>query len=201
MLDQILQLDTDVFIYLNSLGTQRWDAFWLAYTSKFNWIPFYAVLLYLIYRQVKLQAFLITIVAVALMILVTDQVTNLFKNGFHRLRPCHLAELIDGMRLVKAHCGGRYGFFSGHASNTMAAALFIGLTLKTRFKYLIYILVIWSLLMGYSRIYIGVHYPLDVLLGTIFGVLTGTLFYNINQFAIRKFKAQKRDSTKIDRDL
>lgn len=189
MIEQILQLDTDVFIFLNSLGTKTWDPFWMAYTSKFNWIPFYALLLYLIFRQMQLKAFLITIIAVALMILVTDQVTNLFKNGFHRLRPCHLAELIDSMRLVKNGCGGQYGFFSGHASNTMAAAVFIGLTLKKRFKYLLYILVFWALLMGYSRIYIGVHYPLDVLLGMLFGILLGTVFYKLNIYFIDKFKA------------
>lgn len=192
MVDQILQLDTDLFIYLNSLGTPTWDQFWLAYTSKFNWIPLYAVLLYLIFKQMRLKAFLITIVAVALMILVTDQVTNLFKNGFHRLRPCHLAELIDGMRLVKARCGGQYGFFSGHASNTMSAALFIGLILKNRFKYLLYFLICWALLMGYSRIYIGVHYPLDVVLGALFGAVTGTLFYMLNRYAIRKFNANTK---------
>ena len=150
MIDQILQLDTDLFIYLNSLGTSTWD-----------------------------------------------QVTNLFKNGFHRLRPCHLAELIDGMRLVKARCGGQYGFFSGHASNTMSAAFFIGLTLKKRFKYLLYFLICWALLMGYSRIYIGVHYPLDVLLGALFGAVTGTLFYILNRYAIRKLNANTKLSDNV----
>lgn len=200
MFEQILQLDTDVFIYLNSMGTPKWDSFWMAYTSKFNWIPFYALLLYLIFKQLHLKGFLITIVAVALMILVTDQVTNLFKNGFHRLRPCHLAELIDSMRLVKSGCGGQYGFFSGHASNTMAAAIFIGLTLKKRFKYLIYILIFWAILMGYSRIYIGVHYPLDVLLGMLFGMLTGILFYKLNLYTINKFQT-KRKNQDLGNDL
>lgn len=193
MIDQILQLDTDVFIFLNSLGTKSWDPFWLAYTSKFNWIPLYVLLLYLISRQMRLKAVLITLLVVALMILVTDQVTNLFKNGLHRLRPCHLAELVDSMRLVKSHCGGQYGFFSGHASNTMAAAIFIGLTLKKQFKYLIYVLVFWAFLMGYSRIYIGVHYPLDVLLGMLFGLLTGIMFYKLNVYAIHKFNANYKD--------
>ncbi len=193
MIDQILQLDTDVFIFLNSLGTKSWDPFWLAYTSKFNWIPLYALLLYLISRQMRLKAVLITLLVVALMILVTDQVTNLFKNGLHRLRPCHLAELVDSMRLVKSHCGGQYGFFSGHASNTMAAAIFMGLTLKKQFKYLIYVLIFWAFLMGYSRIYIGVHYPLDVLLGMMFGLLTGILFYKLNVYAIHKFNANYKD--------
>ncbi|RXJ50704.1 phosphatase PAP2 family protein [Gelidibacter gilvus] len=193
MIDQILQLDTDVFIFLNSLGTKSWDPFWLAYTSKFNWIPLYALLLYLISRQMRLKAVLITLLVVALMILVTDQVTNLFKNGLHRLRPCHLAELVDSMRLVKSHCGGQYGFFSGHASNTMAAAIFMGLTLKKQFKYLIYVLIFWAFLMGYSRIYIGVHYPLDVLLGMLFGLLTGIVFYKLNIYAIHKFNANYKD--------
>lgn len=186
MIEQILQLDTEVFIYLNSLGTKTWDPFWMAYTTKFNWIPFYALLLYLIYRQIGLKPMAITIVVVAAMVLFTDQVTNLFKSGFHRMRPCHLAELIDGMRLVRSGCGGRYGFFSGHASNSMAAAVFIGLTLKNRFPFLIYILLVWAFLMAYSRVYIGVHYPLDIVMGMLFGALSGFAFYKLNLFVIKK---------------
>ncbi len=187
MIEQILQYDTELFIYLNSLGTKTWDPFWLAYTSKFNWIPFYALLLYLIYKQIGAKSMLITIAIVALMITVTDQVTNLFKHGFQRMRPCHLAEIIDSMRLVRDGCGGRYGFFSGHASNTMAAAIFIGLTLKNRFKYLIYILIVWAFLMAYSRVYIGVHYPIDIVLGMLFGVITGYGFYKLNTYLIKRF--------------
>ena len=186
MIEQILQFDTDLFIFLNSLGTKTWDPFWLAYTTKFNWIPFYALLLYLIFRQIGTKPMLITIVVVAAMVLVTDQVTNLFKHGFHRLRPCHLAELIDGMRLVRSGCGGQYGFFSGHASNSMAAAVFIGLTLQNRFKYLLYILLVWAFLMAYSRVYIGVHYPLDIVIGMAFGAISGFAFYKLNLLMIKK---------------
>lgn len=186
MIEQILQYDTELFIFLNSLGSKTWDPFWLAYTSKWNWIPFYAILLYLIFRQIGKKPMLITIVVVALMILVTDQTTNLFKHGLQRMRPCHLAEIIDGMRLVRAGCGGKYGFFSGHASNTMAAAIFIGLTLKNRFKYLLYILLVWAFLMAYSRVYIGVHYPLDIVMGMSFGAFTGFVFYKLNLFLIGK---------------
>lgn len=186
MIDQILQYDTELFMYLNSLGNTTWDPFWLAYTSKFNWIPFYALLLYLIFKQIGTKPMLITIVVVALMIVATDQITNLFKHGLHRLRPCHLAELIEKMRLVRSGCGGQYGFFSGHASNTMAAAIFIGLMLKKKFKLLQYILIIWAFLMAYSRVYIGVHYPLDIVMGMSFGVLMGYIFYRINLFAMQK---------------
>lgn len=186
MIDQLLQYDTELFIYLNSLGTKTWDPFWLAYTSKFNWVPFYALLLYLVFKQIGKKPILITIVVVALMILVTDQVTNLFKHGLQRMRPCHLAEIVESMRLVRPGCGGQYGFFSGHASNTMAAAIFIGLTLRNRFKYLLYILIVWAFLMAYSRVYIGVHYPLDIVIGMSFGVLTGYTFYRLNLYIIKK---------------
>ena len=186
MIEQLLQYDTELFMYLNSLGTTQWDSFWLAYTSKFNWIPFYAVLLYLMFRVIGLKPLLITMVVVALMILVTDQTTNLFKNGLHRLRPCHLVELIDSMRLVREGCGGQYGFFSGHASNTMAAAIFIGLMMRSKYKYFIYMLIFWAFLMAYSRVYIGVHYPLDITIGMSFGVLTGYLFYRLNRFLMKK---------------
>ena len=192
MLDQILQWDTELFIFLNSLGTKTWDNFWLAYTYKFTWIPLYALLLYLIFRQMQLKAFITTIVVVALMILVADQTANLFKNGFQRLRPCHLAEIIDGMRLVKSHCGGQYGFYSAHASNTMAVAFFIGLTLKERFKYLLYIMIVWAILISYSRIYIGVHYPLDVLVGMLLGVIIGTMLYKLNVYIIKKLISTPR---------
>ncbi|MEO6348670.1 MAG: phosphatase PAP2 family protein [Aquaticitalea sp.] len=186
MIDQILQYDTDLFIYLNSLGSTTWDPFWLAYTSKFIWIPFYALLLYLIFRVIGKKPMLITIVVIALMILVTDQITNLFKHNLHRLRPCHLAQLIEKMRLVRSGCGGQYGFFSGHASNTMAAAVFIGLTLKNRFKYILYFLIVWAFLMAYSRVYVGVHYPLDITIGMLFGALSGGAFYKLNLFLIKK---------------
>ena len=105
-----------------------------------------------------------------------------------RFRPCH-EEALDGlMRLVKPRCGGKYGFFSGHASNSMAVAVFAGLLLKQKFKYLIFMLLFWSALMGYSRIYIGVHYPLDVLCGFTFGALSGFMFYKISQFLKRKYQ-------------
>ena len=81
MIDQLIQYDTDLFFYLNSLGTPTWDGFWLAYTFKLNWIPFYALLLYLMYKKVGKNPFIITVLVVALMVLFTDQITNLFKNS------------------------------------------------------------------------------------------------------------------------
>lgn len=188
MLEQLLQLDTDLFIYLNNLGSTTWDAFWMFYTTKFYWIPFYAVLLFLIFRQHTPRMFLITLVIVALMVTFTDQTTNLFKHGLMRPRPCHEESLQSVMRLVKPYCGGKYGYFSGHASNSMAVAVFGGLLLRHKYKYLIFMLLFWSALMGFSRIYIGVHYPLDVLSGFVFGALSGFMFYKLSQYLKYKYK-------------
>ncbi|WP_142783644.1 phosphatase PAP2 family protein [Changchengzhania lutea] len=188
MIDQLIELDQQLFIFLNGLGNVYWDAFWLAYTAKLHWIPFYAVLGYLIFKQQNIKMFLLTLVIIALMISFTDQITNLFKGGFQRLRPCYEEGVAEVMRLVRSSCGGRHGFFSGHASNSMALAVFIGLILKDKFKYLIYLMVTWALLMGYSRVYVGAHYPLDIFCGALFGGISGYGFYKLDKYIQSRFK-------------
>ena len=189
MLDQLVQLDTELFLYLNNLGTTTWDAFWMFYTTKFYWIPLYGVLLFLIYKMPNPKIFILTVVLIVLMISFTDQVTNLFKKILvMRLRPCHDPTLEGLVRLVKSHCGGQFGYFSGHASNSMAVAVFTGFMLRYRFKYLLYIMILWSIGMGYSRIYIGVHFPLDVLSGWIFGGFSGYAFYRLDKYFQKRFR-------------
>ncbi|PNQ72139.1 phosphatase PAP2 family protein [Hanstruepera neustonica] len=189
MLEQLLQLDTELFLHLNNLGSTTWDAFWMFYTTKFYWIPLYAVLLFLIFKMPNPKIFILTVVVIFLMVLFTDQVTNLFKKVLvMRLRPCHDPALEGLVRLVKPFCGGEYGYFSGHASNSMAVAVFSGLMLRYRYKYLIFIMLFWAALMGYSRIYIGVHYPLDVVSGMVFGALSGFLFYKLDKYLQNRFR-------------
>jgi undecaprenyl-diphosphatase len=184
MLDELVQLDTELFVYLNGLGTKSWDAFWMFYTTKFNWIPFYALLLFLMYKRINsIKVFLFTLIVIVLMVTFTDQITNLFKKVLvMRLRPCYNPEIEDITRLVKRSCGGKYGYFSGHASNSMAVAVFTSLMLRSKYKYIPYILVVWAIGMAYSRIYVGVHYPLDVLSGMLFGVISGVLFYKLFKY-------------------
>lgn len=189
MLEEFVKFDTELFVYLNSLGTETWDAFWMFYTTKFNWIPFYALLLFLMYKRLTMKMFLFTILIIVLMITFTDQITNLFKKVLvMRLRPCYNSEINDIIRLVKSSCGGKYGYFSGHASNSMAVAVFTSLMLRYKYKYLPFLMVIWAIVMGYSRIYVGVHYPLDVLSGMLFGILSGFIFYNLFKYLQYRFE-------------
>jgi undecaprenyl-diphosphatase len=186
MLEQLIQCDKELFLFLNNLGMPTWDNFWLIVTNKLTFIPLYAVLLYLIYKHLGLKSLLLLVLVIAAMITFTDQVTNLFKDGFERLRPCREDGVKEFMRFIAPRCG-KYGFFSGHSSNSMAAAVFIGLLLKPYYKKLIFILLFWSAIVAYSRIYVGVHYPLDIICGMTFGALSGFGFYKLQKYLRQRY--------------
>ena len=186
MLEQIIEKDQELFLFLNNLGTETWDGFWLFVTAKMSFVPLYALLLFLIYRKLGLKALLMMIVVIAAMITFTDQGTNLAKSFFGRLRPCREEGVMELTRFIHSRCG-MYSFFSGHASNSMAAAVFGGLVLRPYYKKLIFILLFWSFIVAYSRIYIGVHYPLDIFFGMIYGALSGVLFYHLNKYLLKRF--------------
>ena len=187
MLDQLLQYDKELFLFLNNLGMPAWDNFWLVVTNKLTFIPLYAILLYLVYKHFGLKVLLLIVVVVAVMITFTDQITNLFKYIIaKRPRPCREEEMREIMRFIAERCG-RYGFFSGHSSNSMATAVFAGLLLKPYYKKLIFILLFWSALVAYSRIYVGVHYPLDIVCGMAFGALAGFGFYKLQLLLRHRF--------------
>ena len=91
------------------------------------------------------------------------------------------------IRLVKSSCGGRFSFFSAHASTSLAVAVFFGMLLKKHVRYVSLFIIIWALLVGYSRIYIGVHFPFDVLFGFVFGGTVGYLFYRLLLLSFKKY--------------
>ncbi|WP_066224837.1 phosphatase PAP2 family protein [Formosa haliotis] len=178
MLEQLINTDKELFLYLNNLGSASWDTFWLVITNKFTFIPFYALLLFLLYKKLGVKSVLILVILIALMITFTDQIANVFKHGFQRPRPCRQEGVMESMRFIAERCG-RYGFFSAHAASSMAIAVFMGLVLKPFYKNLIFVFLFWSAIVAYSRIYVGVHYPLDIICGMAFGGLTGFGFYKL----------------------
>lgn len=186
MMEQLLEYDKSLFVFLNNLGSPTWDSLWLVITYKFTFIPLYAFLLYLLYKKFGLKSFLIFVVVIALMITFTDQITNVFKRTFERPRPCGEDSLIGQIRFIAVRCG-KYGFFSGHAANSMAAAVFSGLLLRPHYKNLIFMLLFWSAVVAYSRIYVGVHYPLDLICGLTFGAFSGFLFYKLATYLTKKY--------------
>ncbi len=176
MNDLLVSFDTWLFLFLNSLHIEALDPIMVIISGKFTWIPLYVILLLLIIKKHQIKSMLIIIPFIVLLITSSDQISvHLFKNIFERLRPCHNTDLNDFIHLL-GNCGGKYGFLSSHASNTFALASFLILLMKQR-TYL-YALIFWASLVSYSRIYLGVHYPADILAGACLGTLIGIIFWS-----------------------
>jgi undecaprenyl-diphosphatase len=184
MLEKIIDLDKSLFVFLNNLGSEPFDAIWLLITKQFNWIPFFILLAYILYKKVNQKQFLYALVFIALMITFSDQTINLIKNNVQRLRPCNDEELTGLIRIVKD--SETFSYFSGHAANSMAAMMFLFLIFRQHYKYS-YLIFLYPLIFAYSRIYLGLHFPLDIISGYVFGSLVGILFYSIYRKVTNKF--------------
>tara|TARA_R110002072_G_scaffold19684_3_gene72621 strand:- start:363 stop:923 length:561 start_codon:yes stop_codon:yes gene_type:complete len=179
-MEQLLKWDSELFIFLNSLGQESWDPIWLLISGTKTWIPFYLFLLFLVFKKFDLKIFGIAFLILILNTVFTDTGSVwLFKEQFQRLRPCHVPDLLENMRLVKESCGGKYGFVSSHASNTFGLAVLMGGILKEHYSKSVGLLLFWSSLVALSRVYLGVHYPLDIICGAIYGAFCGYLSLRI----------------------
>ncbi|MCX2739351.1 phosphatase PAP2 family protein [Pontibacter anaerobius] len=181
MVEALEQLDKDIFIYLNNMHSPFWDAIMVFVSEKLVWIPFYLGLIgYLVwrYRRQSIPMLVMVLIAIGLADFVAS---GIMKPYFMRLRPCHDPSLSEFINIVEG-CGGKFGFISSHAANTFALAVFFNLILSDRYLIFKIVLVAWAVVVTYSRIYLGVHFPADVLLGALLGSILAflaSLGYNI----------------------
>jgi|TARA_X000000950_G_scaffold50245_1_gene59147 undecaprenyl-diphosphatase len=183
MLDRIKQIDTELLIFLNNLGNKSWDPLWVSITDKFTFLPLFILIIFFLFKKNGTKGLLVILLFISVLILFTDQFTNVVKDFTQRLRPCRSDELQGLLRDIDIRCG-KYGFFSAHAANSISVTIFIINSVDESVKkFLKPVLILWVMIFSYSRIYLGVHYPLDTIFGLSFGIFSGFLFkYLYNYF-------------------
>lgn len=179
--------DTNFFLSINRNHSEYFDAFFTLFTSMITWLPFYLLVLYLIFKKYNQYGFWV-LVALIIAVTISDQLSGLIKDLAQRYRPSHEPSLLGKVHLPMGE-GGEFGFVSSHAANTFAFAFLMGHLSKNRKLFLM--LLGWALVTAYSRIYVGVHYPLDVFAGAILGSLIGWLIYKLLMYVDAHYQRKK----------
>lgn len=192
LLQKILEFDTELFLFFNGFHSDFWDTIMLMVTRKETWIPFYAVILFFIFKIYKSKWWLVLLL-LSITILFSDQLSVLLKETIQRLRPVHNPELEGHVHNVLRK-GGLHGFVSSHAANVFAIFAFTTRLFRNRGYW--FLILFWAVVVSYSRIYSGVHYPLDILGGALLGWLIGMgtykalMFLEIHFFLFRNPKIE-----------
>ncbi|AUC84481.1 phosphatase PAP2 family protein [Polaribacter sp. ALD11] len=175
----IIQKDKELLVFLNNLGSEHWDALWLAITHQLNWAPLFIFIIFLVIKSFGWKRGGVMILSMIVLVAFSDQFTNLIKNSVERLRPNNDPEIMYSLRtLINPQS---FSFMSGHATTSTFFSVFVVLLLKETHKY-IYLILLFPLIFAYSRVYLGVHFPIDISVG----IIIGTIFANLYYFLFKK---------------
>ncbi|RIV67465.1 phosphatase PAP2 family protein [Flagellimonas aequoris] len=174
MWENLLQWDRDTFVYLNSLGIERYDGFWSTVTDITTWIPLFLLFLFLLFQKFDRKEALYKFFTIMGLVIFITAITHWTKISVARLRPNNTEEINTIIRILKSPTD--YSFFSGHASSSFSITTLVFLFLRKKVKWA-FLFFLWPILFCMSRIYVGVHFPIDIIVGAIVGILSGMLFY------------------------
>lgn len=176
-MDYLINIDSDLLLWLNAAHNAFFDTFMTLFTGRFIWVPMYLALAYVLFRNMTPKQATMCLVAVTLVIVIADQMSSsLIRHAVGRLRPANLENPISNMvHIVDGYRGGRYGFPSSHAANSFGLAFFLLYLLRR--SPIPTFLMVWAILNCYSRIYLGVHYPGDILCGMLVGLVAATFVW------------------------
>ena len=184
MIEFLDKLDKSIFLFLNGIHSPFWDNMMYWISGDTSWLFLYIILLIALAIKYRWRMIFV-VLAVALVITASDQFSvHFFKEVFMRLRPCHDPEISGLVHIVNDHCGGKFGFVSSHAANTFALAMLTSRLFKN--KYFTWFIFAWATIVSYSRIYLGVHYPGDIIGGALLGIFLGWVVFLLYQYLDNK---------------
>ena len=191
MLDTIMKWDKELFLTLNFDGGEMLDKFFWLVSGKLTWAPLYILIIILLGRRYGWRYTLLAMVFMAVMVVAVDHVCNFLKDAMQKPRPTYNPDFEGLIHLVKRpngtfYKGYIYGSVSAHAATTFAIMTFSSTLVRTRWFTILTIL--WAVLVCYSRIYIGAHYPLDLILGATLGIITGVLTVRLFRWIVDKLQ-------------
>ena len=183
MLQDIIQIDQNLLIYLNNLGRTKWDSLWLFITNQFFWTPLFILIFYLTIKSYGWKTGGFLILSMIVLVAFSDQFTNFIKNTVQRSRPNNNEEIKHLLRVLINPQS--YSFMSGHATTSTFFSVYVLLLLKDNYKY-IYLILFFPLVFSYSRLYLGVHFPIDIFVGILIGVTFANLYFILSKKVIKK---------------